>query len=110
MEARLFLLQRLTAAVMAPLVVVHLVVILLAIEGGLTAAEIRGRVEGSLLWGLFYGLFVVAAALHAPIGLRRILREWSPLGRRASDILAALFGLLLLWLGLRAVWAVVGGW
>ena len=38
MEARLFLLQRVTAMILAPLVVVHLVVILIAVRGGLTAA------------------------------------------------------------------------
>ncbi len=108
-EARLFALQRLTALVMAPLVLVHLVLIVYAVEGGLTAGEILGRTQGSVFWGLFYGLFVLMAAIHAPIGLRSVLREWTGLGRRPIDWLMVAFGLLLLVLGWRAVAAVVGG-
>ncbi len=107
-EVRLFALQRMTALVMAPLVLVHLAVILYAVEGGLTAAEILGRTRGSLLWALFYGLFVLMAAIHAPIGLRNVLREWTGLGRRSIDWLVVAFGLLLLVSGLRAVAAVTG--
>lgn len=108
MERRLFLLQRLTAMLLAPLVLVHLGVVLWAIRGGLTAAEILGRTQGSVGWALFYGLFVLAAAVHAPIGLRNVLIEWIRLSRRAADVLSVAFGVLLLVLGLRAVWAVVG--
>ena len=107
MERRLFLLQRLTAMLLAPLVLVHLATVIWAIRGGLTAAEILGRTQGSVGWALFYGLFVVAAAVHAPIGLRNVLVEWTPLRRRAADTLSLAFGVLLLLLGLRAVWAVV---
>ena len=107
MERRLFLAQRLSAMVMAPLVVVHLGLVLVAVRGGLTAGEILGRTQGSVGWGLFYGAFVLAVAVHAPVGLRNILREMTPLPRRAVDGLAMGFGLVLLGLGLRAVWAVV---
>ncbi len=107
MERRLFVLQRLTAMLLAPLVLVHLGLVLVAIRGGLTAAEILGRTQGSLGWGLFYGLFVIAAAVHAPIGLRSVLNEWTPLSRWAVDTVCVAFGGLLLVLGLRAVWAVV---
>ena len=107
MERRLFVLQRVTAMILAPLVLVHLGLVLVAIRGGLTAAEILGRTQGSVGWALFYGLFVLAAAVHAPIGLRNVLREWTPLPRRALDWLSLAVGLLLLVLGLRAVLAVV---
>jgi len=107
MERRLFLAQRLSAMALAPLVLVHLGLVLMAVRGGLTAAEILGRTQGSVGWGLFYGLFVLAVAVHAPIGLRNILREMTGLPRGAVDGLALAFGLLLLALGLRAVWAVV---
>ncbi|MEM7170373.1 MAG: succinate dehydrogenase [Pseudomonadota bacterium] len=102
-----FLLQRLSAAVLAPLVLVHLGLILYAIEGGLTAEEILGRTRGSWGWGIFYGLFVVAAAVHAPLGLRNMVREWT--GWRGPSLEAAvwIFGAVLLGLGLRAVIAVV---
>ena len=108
MERRLFVLQRLTAMVLAPLVLVHLGLVLVAIRGGLTAGEILARTQGSVGWALFYGLFVVAVAVHAPIGVRNVLREWTGLARGAVDWVALGFGVLLLALGLRAVWAVVG--
>ena len=108
MERRLFLLQRLTAMALAPLVLVHLGLVLVAIRGGLTAGEILARTQGSVGWALFYGVFVVAVAVHAPIGVRNVLREATGLPRRGVDILSLGFGVLLLALGLRAVWAVVG--
>lgn len=106
-EQTLFALQRLTAMVLGPLVIVHLGLILYAVRGGLTAGEILGRTQGSLAWASFYGLFVLAAAVHAPIGVRNVLREWTPLSRRAADLAAIGFAGLLLALGARAVWAVV---
>lgn len=105
-EARLFLLQRASALVLAPLVLVHLGLVIYAVRGGLDAAEILGRTRGSLAWALFYGLFVVAAAVHAPIGLRNILREWTGWRGASLDWAMTAFGLLLLALGLRAVAAV----
>lgn len=93
--------------ILAPLVLIHLAVILWAVQDGLTAAEILGRTRGSVLWGGFYGLFVVAAAIHGPIGLRTVIREMSPWRDRSLDMAMALFGLVLLGLGLRAVAAVV---
>ncbi len=112
MDARLFLLQRLTAAILAPLVLIHLGLVLYATRQGLSAEAIMGRTEGSAFWALFYGLFVLAAALHAPIGLRTVLREWTPWRGRSLDIAALVFGLALLALGLRAVIAVIWptGW
>jgi fumarate reductase subunit C len=107
-ELRLYALQRLTALLMAPLVLVHLWLVIYAVRGGLTASEILGRTEGNLGWALFYGLFVTTAAIHAPIGLRNVLREWTGLPRRRIDLAMLAFGVLLLWLGLRAVVAVVG--
>ncbi len=107
MNLRLYLVQRISAAVLLPLILVHLATILYAMDSGLTAAEILARTRGSLPWGLFYGLFVLAAALHAGVGLRSIIREWMPLKGRAPDTLAALFALLLAVLGFRAVYAVV---
>jgi fumarate reductase subunit C len=106
MNLSLYIWQRGTAALMAPMVIVHLAVIFYAARHGLTAADILGRVRGSLSWGGFYALFVVAASIHAGIGIRNILAEWSPLAERASGIAAAVFAVLLFGLGLRAVAAV----
>ncbi len=106
-EARLFLAQRLTALALAPLVLVHLGLILYAIRGGLTAEEILGRTQGSVGWALFYGAFVVAAAIHGPIGLRNVLVEWTRVPARIATPAMAGLAAILLALGLRAVWAVV---
>ena len=107
MNVRLYIWQRLTAALMVPLLLVHLAVIFYATRKGLSAADILARTRGSIAWAPFYGVFVVAAAVHAPIGLRTVLTEWTPLGTRASAIVAIAFGFLLAVLGLRAVAAVV---
>ncbi|HEY8566965.1 MAG TPA: succinate dehydrogenase [Beijerinckiaceae bacterium] len=107
MNLRLYLWQRGTAALMAPLLLVHLAVIFYATRQGLTAADILARTRGSFAWALFYGAFVAAAAIHASIGLRTILAEWGRLRGRALDAASVAFGALLLILGLRAVAAVV---
>ncbi len=109
MNVRLYLWQRGTAAVLVPMVLVHVALIFYATLHGLSAADIFGRTRGSIGWGLFYGAFVVAAAIHASIGIRTILAEWSPLGQKGAASLAMLFGALLLVLGARAVFAVVIG-
>jgi fumarate reductase subunit C len=107
MTLRLYLLQRATAALMVPLIVVHVVVIFYATRHGLTAADILARTRGSAAWVAFYGVFVMAAALHAAIGMRNILAEWTTLKGRMLDGLVFLFGMTLLLLGARAVVAVV---
>lgn len=107
MSLRLYLAQRISAAVLLPLILVHLATILYAVDSGLTAAEILARTRGSFVWGLFYGLFVAAAAIHAGVGVRNILREWTPLKGRVPDSLSLFFALLLAVLGFRAVYAVV---
>jgi fumarate reductase subunit C len=106
-NVRLYVWQRTTAALMAPLVLVHLAVIFYAMRKGFSAADILARTRGSVAWAAFYGLFVAAVSIHAPIGLRTIMTEWTPLRGRVCDVIAIVFGLLLLALGLRAVAAVV---
>ena len=107
MSVRLYVWQRLTAALMAPLVLVHIAIIFHATSKGLTAADILARTRGSLAWGLFYGIFVLAVAVHASIGVRAILIEWTALAARLRDCAVVIFGLILVGLGLRAVVAVV---
>jgi succinate dehydrogenase subunit C len=104
--AILFLAQRATAFVLALAVAVHLGTILYAVRGGLTAADILGRTHGNLAFLIFYGVFVIAVAVHAPIGLRNVLREWTRWRGRTLDLALALFAFVLLGLGLRAVFAV----
>ncbi len=107
MNVRLYLWQRATAAVMVPLLAAHLVVTFWATRRGLSAADVLARTRGSVAWAAFYGAFVIAAAIHASIGLRNILAEWLALRGRTLDAAAWLIGLVLLSLGLRAVAAVV---
>jgi succinate dehydrogenase subunit C len=104
--AILFLAQRATAFVLAAAVAVHLATVLYAVRGGLTAAEILARTHGNVAFFIFYGGFVIAVAIHAPIGLRSVLREWTRWRGRSLDLALALFALLLLALGFRAVFAV----
>lgn len=108
-QALLWLAQRASAAVLAFCVCVHLATMIVATRGGLTAGEILDRTQGSAGWAVFYTLFVVAVAVHAPVGLRAVLAEWADLRGRGIDTLLALFGLGLLILGLRAVLAVTAG-
>lgn len=106
LDLRLYLLQRLSALVMAPLVLGHIAVMIYAIQDGLTAAEILDRTQGSLGWALFYGLFVAAVSIHAAIGVRVVVHEWFGLkGGALAGVGWAVF-LALLGLGARAVIAV----
>lgn len=106
-EAKRWYWQRISAMVLALCVVVHLAVMVYAVRGGLSAAEILGRTQGSWSFGLFYAVFVIACAVHVPVGLANIAREWWGVGASTALWGARLFGLLLLFTGLRAVWAVV---
>jgi fumarate reductase subunit C len=103
----LYILQRLTAALMVPLIAGHLATIIYAAHDGLSAAEILGRTRGSPGWALFYGLFVLCAAIHASIGAYSVAVDWTPLRGRALGVLMWLFGTSLFILGMRAVYAVV---
>ncbi|GJE13342.1 MULTISPECIES: succinate dehydrogenase [Methylobacterium] len=106
MSPLLYLAQRGTAAILAVTVAVHLGTILYAVRGGLTAGEILGRTHGNLAFLAFYAVFVLAAAIHAPIGLRSILREWTGWRGRSLDLSMIAFSALLAGLGLRAALAV----
>jgi fumarate reductase subunit C len=106
MTALLFLAQRLSAAVLAFAVAVHLATIIYAARAGMTAADVLSRTHGSRGFLILYLTFVVAVAVHAPIGLRNVLREWTAWRGRSLDAALAAFALLLLALGLRAAIAV----
>ena len=77
-----------------------------AIQDGLDAAEILGRTQGSVLWFLFYGLFIVTVSVHGAIGLRAVAFEWGGWKGYALDVFMWIVGLSLFALGARAVWAV----
>ena len=105
-ETMLWIAQRATAALLALCVVVHLATMIVAVRGGLTAAEILGRTRGNVGWAMFYGVFVLAVAIHAPIGLRTVAGEWLQWRGRGADACCVAIGVLLLALGARAVAAV----
>lgn len=98
--------QRYSAMLLGPLVIIHLLVIMYAVRNGLTADEILGRTQGSFIWSGFYLLFVLAVSVHAPIGVRNVLNEWTGLSAKSVNIVCAVLALLMLLTGLRAVLAV----
>lgn len=99
-------LQRLTALLLAVMVIVHLAVILYAIKDGLSANEILARTRASLFWPGFYFVFVITVSIHAPIGLGNILREWAHVPARGAQVISAIFAAILFFTGLAAVWAI----
>ena len=107
-QTTLWIAQRASAAVLALCVLVHLATIIYAVRGGISAAEILGRTQGSIGWLGFYSLFVLACTVHAPIGLRTVLREWAAWRGRGCDTAMWLLAALLAWSGMRAVLAVTG--
>ncbi len=108
-QSLVWLAQRASAVVLALCVAVHLVTMIIAVRGGLTAAEILGRTRGSIAWAAFYGVFVLAVAIHAPIGVRTIVAEMRGGHGRGVDVAMLAAAFLLLALGFRAVAAVTMG-
>jgi fumarate reductase subunit C len=107
MNVRLYIWQRATAALMVPLVLIHIAVIFYATRQQMTAADILSRTHGSVVWASYYALFVAAVSIHASIGVRNVLAEWTPLAERRAGHFAIIFGLLLALLGLHAIFALV---
>jgi fumarate reductase subunit C len=105
-ETVLWTMQRASAAVLALCVLVHLATLIYAVQGGLSAAEILGRTRGSVGWLAFYALFIFAATLHVPIGLRAVLGEWLGWRGWSRDLILIVFGIFLACAGMRAVLAV----
>jgi len=102
-ETWLWLGQRLSAVVLAVCVVVHIVTMIFAMRGGLSTGEIAGRVGGNVWWLTFYGLFVLSVSVHAPIGIRAVLLESTPISARRIGLLCMIFGLFIIVFGIKAV-------
>jgi fumarate reductase subunit C len=105
-QTYLWIAQRGSAAVLGACVLVHLATMIYAVRGGLTAAEILGRTSGNAAWFAFYTVFVLAIAVHVPIGLRTVLIEWAGWRGRGRDLALACVSICLLYSGMRAVTAV----
>lgn len=101
---KLWAVQRITAAFLGLAVLVHLVTIMLAVRGGLSAAEILARTRGAEVWFAFYVLFALCAGLHGAIGLRNIAGEWLGLRGKRVDAVWLTIGLLTAAFGIRAAW------
>jgi fumarate reductase subunit C len=101
-EVLLWVMQRATAAVLALAVIIHIATVVYAVRGGLSAMEIIERVQGNIGWFLFYIVFVFAAAIHTPLGLRIVLTEMTPLRGITIDVVVVLLGLIIAVLGWRA--------
>ena len=86
MNVRLYVLQRATAAIMAPLVLAHLGD-LLRHQPGLERRRHPGANAGAHRLGTFYGLFVLAAATHGAIGVRAVADEWAAGGRPSTSLM-----------------------
>jgi fumarate reductase subunit C len=102
-ETLLWVAQRASAAVLGVCVLVHLATIIYAVQGGLTGAEILARTRGNTAWFAFYTVFVLAVAVHAPIGLRAVLAEWLGWRGRARDFALIAFAVVLAGMGFQAV-------
>jgi fumarate reductase subunit C len=106
-EARRWYWMRVSSVVLAVCVLVHVVTIIYAVRGGLTAADILGRTRGSLLFGAFYAVFVMSCAVHVPLGLENVIEEWLGARRRVARVIAWVAAVAIMVLGLRAVYAVI---
>ena len=105
-EVWLWIAQRASAALLALCVLVHLFTIIYAVRHGLSGEAILGRTRGNAAGLTFYVVYVLAIAVHAPIGLRTLCQEW--LGWRSASLnwFIAAIAVALFVFGLRAAWAV----
>ena len=108
-EAKLWYWQRISAMVLALCVIVHIGVMIYAVRGGLSAAEILARTRGNLGFAAFYTVFVLACVVHVPIGLAKVCEEWLRMNRFLAVTTAKLATITILFLGLRAVFGVYAG-
>jgi len=102
-ETKLWVWQRASAAVLGLCVIMHLILIIIAVQGGLSAGEIISRVSGNVAWLMFYSVFVIAVAVHAPIGVRTILNEMTGLKTSQTYLVMAVLCLVILSMGFRTV-------
>ena len=107
-ETYLWLAQRVSAMVLAICVTVHIATMIVAVQGGLSASEIVERIGGNKIWLAFYLIFVLSVVIHAPIGLKTILREMTPLPANRITLLVGLFAGLIAVLGFRAAIGLYG--
>jgi fumarate reductase subunit C len=101
MDSWLRSMQRTSASVLGLCVLVHLVGMIYAVNGGLTAAEILDRTQGNWVFLAFYVVFALACAVHAPIGLLNIVKDWFGWSGIKTKYSAAAVGVGMALLGVR---------
>jgi succinate dehydrogenase subunit C len=109
LETWLWIAQRASAAVLALCVLVHIATIIYAVHHGLSGAAILARTRGNVAALSFYTLYVLAIAVHAPIGLRALCQEWLGWRNDALNWVIGALALALFVFGLRAGAAVFIG-
>lgn len=107
LEFKLWLVHRLSGMVLGVLVVVHLVGMIIAIQGGLSASEILQRTSGNYALGLYYSVFTIAAAAHSALGLRTVSREVLRWEGASANVSLLVFFLALCAVGITAVGGLV---
>jgi fumarate reductase subunit C len=105
-DARLWYLQRMSAMLLAICVAIHLALIIYVSRHGMSAAELLVRTRRNVPFAVFYATFVIACAIHVPIGLRAIAGEWLRWRGRSASVAALLVAVAILVMGLRSVYAV----
>lgn len=105
-EVWLWIAQRASAALLALCVLVHLITIIYAVRHGLSGATILDRTRGNVAGLTFYIVYVLAIAVHAPIGLRSLCQEWLNWRSASLNWFVAAVALALFVFGLRAALAV----
>jgi fumarate reductase subunit C len=105
-EVWLWIAQRASAALLAVCVLIHLFTIIYAIRHGLSGAHILERTRGNAAGLVFYVVYVLAIAVHAPIGLRTLCQEWLSWRSASLNWCMVAIAAALFVFGLRAAWAV----
>jgi len=100
---KLWLVQRLSGMLLGLFVVIHLVTMIVTIQGGVTAREMLDHTSGNWLVGAFYSVFAIAAAVHGSIGLRTVAQEVVGWRGGSLNVVIGGFCILLSVLGLSAV-------
>lgn len=103
LEIKLWLAHRLTGMALGLFVIIHLITMIVVIQGGLSAAEIMERTSSNILVVIFYGLFVIAAAIHGSLGLRTVAQEVLSWRGASLNFVILVFCALLCVLGMVAI-------
>ncbi|MBI4712478.1 MAG: hypothetical protein HY762_04135 [Planctomycetes bacterium] len=96
-------LHRVTGVALAACLIVHTIVIHLSGESAINLHTVSGRIQDSLLWGVFYLVFLGAVLFHGLNGVYEIIIDYAPpvLVKNGAAILFSLIGLL------AFVWGIV---